>query len=326
MLISGAISIRTDLQYGKVKNTVILISFLVAALINGFYYLFFARDFCLNWIVNVLVTSFFSILLYAGRIWGAGDAKLFILMFLCVPGRFLDGFTLSYGIMPYLFVFSISAIWLVFDTIKEQAKIPHHHFTKNNFSITDFYSIGIVIVETLALSFLFSCLFPAFVENNSLFCSFVIISYSYYISYQSWSKNRWVIIGHIVIVVICLTIRGMNYYPISLWFYPAVILITLFTRYASRYNYEVISTSTVVPGMILSAATVICFQASKIRGLPTKTSEDMSARISDSEAEAVRRWEHSAKGSSTVTIVRKIPFASMIPIGFLLWIISRTVR
>ena len=138
--------------------------------------------------------------------------------------------------------------------------------------------------------------------------------------------SRWAILGHVVALLLCLLVRGIHYNPIPIWFYLAIIVITLFSKCASRYNYEEIPTKIVDSGMILSAATIISFQTSKVRGLPTRTNEDMSARISKSEAEAVRRWEHSVKGSSTVTIVRKIPFACMIPIGFILWIIFRAAR
>jgi len=92
------------------------------------------------------------------------------------------------------------------------------------------------------------------------------------------------------------------------------------------YNYKDIPTSSVESGMILSSATTLLFQTSSVRHLPTNYSEDMSARLTEEEANAVRRWEHSVKGKPSVIIVRKIPFAVFIPLGFLLFIIIRIVR
>ena len=325
MIISGAISIQTDLQHGIVKNRIILSSALIAFIINSIYYLCYAGDFFINWSINIVVTAYASVLLFLGRMWGAGDAKLFILMFCCVPGRLLDGFSLSYGIIPFLYVFSLSTIWLIIDTFKQHKK-NHQQKTKTMFSLSDLWKTGIVMIETLTISILLSTLFPKFMEQNSLFCSFCIICYSYCISGYSWIKNIWVILIHVLVLVLCYTVSGVQYNASSLWFYLAILVVACFSRFSSRYNYEEIPTSSVEKGMIVSAETIIRFQSSKVHNLPNNASENMSARLTQIEAEAVRRWEHSANGCATITIVRKIPFAFMIPIGYIIWMAIVTMR
>ena len=52
----------------------------------------------------------------------------------------------------------------------------------------------------------------------------------------------------------------------------------------------------------------------------TDPSEELTARISEEEAAAIRRWENSATGKQSIWIVRKVPFAIMILIGFVGWI------
>ena len=88
---------------------------------------------------------------------------------------------------------------------------------------------------------------------------------------------------------------------------------------------EEIQTSEVKKGMVLSYATVVGFMPSRVKGLPQTTSEDMSSRITEEEAEAVRRWEKSKYGKNSIIIVRKIPFAIFIVCGTISYIVMRIV-
>ena len=79
-------------------------------------------------------------------------------------------------------------------------------------------------------------------------------------------------------------------------------------------------------GAGLSAGTVLQFLPSRIQNLPRNTAEDMSARLSAAEAEAVRRWGNSKQGKADVVIVRKIPFAPLIALGFAVFYLFQLVR
>ena len=75
--------------------------------------------------------------------------------------------------------------------------------------------------------------------------------------------------------------------------------------------------------MILSAGTVIGFRVSNVKNLPQNVQESMKAKLMEEEAQAVRRWEKSKYGQPTVVIVRKLPFAILISMGFLLFVCIR---
>ena len=63
---------------------------------------------------------------------------------------------------------------------------------------------------------------------------------------------------------------------------------------------------------------------SNIKGLPKeKNTEDIRSRITEEEAESIKRWEFSKYGQSEIVIVRKIPFAIFISIGSIVYIFSR---
>ena len=72
--------------------------------------------------------------------------------------------------------------------------------------------------------------------------------------------------------------------------------------------------------MILSAGTVLSFRVSSVKGLPKNAQESMKAKLTEEEAQAVRRWEKSKYGQPTVVIVRKLPFAILISVGFWLFV------
>ena len=110
------------------------------------------------------------------------------------------------------------------------------------------------------------------------------------------------------------------------WIYLLVPAILLLQSWSAQYNYERIPTGSVQTGQILSAGTVLQFLPSRIQNLPRNTAEDMSARLSAAEAEAVRRWGNSKQGKADVVIVRKIPFAPLIALGFAVFYLFQLVR
>ena len=101
--------------------------------------------------------------------------------------------------------------------------------------------------------------------------------------------------------------------------YLLVLLVMWTTWIAGKYVYESVPTEDVKAGMILSRSTVVCFAPSKVKGLPQISYEDMRSRQTEEEAAAVRRWKDSKYGKATVVSVRKIPFASFIAVGVILF-------
>ena len=105
---------------------------------------------------------------------------------------------------------------------------------------------------------------------------------------------------------------------VNLLLYPLIILLIFLQRWESQYNYMEIPTETVESGMILSATSVLMLQNSRIKGLPNNPSENNTARLTDSEADAIQRWSRSVNGKPTIVIVKKIPFAIFIVLGFII--------
>ena len=86
--------------------------------------------------------------------------------------------------------------------------------------------------------------------------------------------------------------------------------------------YETISTFGVKKGMILSTFSSMLMQNSKVKGLPGISSEDLRDRLTEDEAESIRRWGKTPKGKKEIAIVKKIPFAVFIAMGYFTYLVA----
>ena len=58
------------------------------------------------------------------------------------------------------------------------------------------------------------------------------------------------------------------------------------------------------------------------KGLPTTTDETTKSRITQEEADSIKRWEKSKYGKEQIMVVRYIPFAVFILIGMITYLIG----
>ena len=116
--------------------------------------------------------------------------------------------------------------------------------------------------------------------------------------------------------------HGVRFQLISLLI---LLIIYLLRHFMNEYNYEEIPTEAVKKGMVLSYMVIMQFTRSRVKGLPEETSEDMKSRITEEQAEAIRRWKDSKYGKETIIIVRKIPFAIFIFLGTVVFLTVRTI-
>ena len=164
---------------------------------------------------------------------------------------------------------------------------------------------------------------PSFVENNVLLLSLI----SYFLITILREKPVYhskVLVGSCAVLDAAVLLLTRNTIAAAgvlrmVQTYLLVLLVMWTTWIAGKYVYESVPTEDVKAGMILSRSTVVCFAPSKVKGLPQISYEDMRSRLTEEEAAAVRRWKDSKYGKATVVSVRKIPFASFIAVGVILF-------
>ena len=315
----------SDIRRNIVPNKLLLIGCITGLALHLLYLILGGAGYYPSWALCMLIADGIAVFLYAMHIWAAGDVKLFAFSFLLFPPRLLDVNSPAQTITIYILIFVPSLLWVAIDSVirflKKEEKF-HQPIHWKQFAI----SFLVILIESTAVYCVFHMLFTAFTEENEMLVSFVTVLYAMFCSSWSSAKKWYVILIHTVIVLIGILSGSYSLY-LPDWKSPLLLSgVLLFQQFISGYNYKRIRTSDIQPRMILSAETILLFAPSRVKGLPQNPSEELDARITAEEAEAVKRWESSAQGKPTILIVRKIPFAIMISIGFILWFILRAVR
>ena len=325
LLAIGAICAYTDFRTGIIPNKVLLIGIAAGIVCHGAFLLLGAAPFYPQWLLCMVIADLLAFGMFWGKLWAAGDAKLFMTLFFLTPPRLFDAGRLSNAIIPYIFIFLPALLWIVGDSAiriirKEPRKKQPVHI--KNWIINCLKTI----VEATAMHSLLYALFPGFTADNELIVFSLIMVYAYICGTVS-VMHRWpvVLIHALTAAGIWIAMKWSIAIP-DVRGYLALIIVMIIQRFAGMYNYQLIPTSKTVKGMIPAAETVILFQTSRVQNLPNDPSEQLTAKMTEEEAAAVRRWESSAKGKPEIWIVRKVPFAFMIAIGFIGWMIFLLVR
>lgn len=318
MLVIGGICSYTDIKDGIVPNRWLLRGVITAVMLQAVYVGVGAWEYLAGWALSLSFASVFAILLYAAGVWAAGDVKLFMLLFLCVPGRLLDAGGLTYAVVPYIYIFVPAILWIAGDTIV-QLVTRAERFIPERIHLKDVLYMIAVMIEITVLQIIVWGLAPEFCSENELFVAVVMLVCAYWFGSSKWMRKKTVIAVFVLAMLCFMHFDLWAYTPAEWWVYAVVAGVMLFQHMAAAYNYRRIPTNEVRRGMILSSGTILALSTSHVRDLPTNAAEDMSARLSEVEAQAVRRWEHSKYGAPSVIIVRKIPFALLVTLGMVLW-------
>ena len=97
----------TDVKYGKIKNIIIFPSILIAFSLNLILSIYQGLTFI--FLINVLMMSIVSFILYVFHFWGAGDSKFLFFIVVSVPPTFY--YNRLMGIFPSILI--LISIFLV---------------------------------------------------------------------------------------------------------------------------------------------------------------------------------------------------------------------
>ena len=173
---------------------------------------------------------------------------------------------------------------------------------------------------------MFTRLIPEFYYDNPVLFLFVNIFVVMFIYDYPVFKSKILLVVCAVADLVLMRSAEVNVTLEQLWIYLVIAVLFVIRTLVSRYNYQTIPVDELRPGMILCASNVMMMMSSKIEGLPSRMSEDMACRLSAEEVAAVHKWYKRKKDINTITIVRKIPFAIFIAIGYGLFILLGLIR
>ena len=186
-----------------------------------------------------------------------------------------------------------------------------------------FYDSIIVVLEASVFYMTIVSLLKVFSQQEQLFISCLMMMYAYMCNSFSMMRSKLIVGFHILIFCWLKVVFHVSIALPSINNLVLVIVMLLFSVWASTYNYECIPVDKLRGGMILSSFSVLLLNKSNIKNLSVNTSESMSARLTEQDVVQIKKWSKTKKGKKTITIVREIPFAVMISFGLISWTIIR---
>ena len=321
----------SDIQYGIIPNRFILIFISSAILLDCIYYSFFAPEMLISFGITMVIVVLIVTIMYVSNILAGGDCKFLTAIGLAYPaGCYVHLWGNNYTFyLSVLFSFVAGFIYLLIDTIIVLLRRKHKINIKSVKTgllqyIMNYFTVMIYII---AINLIYTCIVSRVYPVNGLILSAIYMCAAIGISSFKILKSR------VLLIAVCIFDVAMSLVfwiiPISMNIvnYILILFAVIFRLITTDHNYKEIPTGSVEKGMILAAISTITFPQSKVRGLPDISKEDLSCRLSETEAQSVRNWGNSKYGSDTVLIVRKTPFAIFITLGvlcyFLLWGVVR---
>lgn len=316
----------TDCKSSIIANRLLVACSLVAIPMDILYYFLWGRPYLPAFFLNLVLLTAISVAFYCYHLWAAGDSKLLFVVGLLIPGRFytFGRMGLASGFSIVVFTFSSAFIFVIFESVwlilKNRIKL------KLSLPAMDWWRILASYVAMVAATTIFNLLLH-FLPSNILTSNPLLVTAIDFlavltlIQLRDKISTKWLIVISVSLWSLLVAMWFANMVDLGGAISPQswlVVLAMILCRWvAERFNYQTIPTVEVRAGQILSAATVIGFTTSRVKGLPSGMTEDLRSRITEDEAESVRRWATSAQGKESIVIVRKIPFAVFIGIGTL---------
>lgn len=315
---------KSDLSSGLIKNKILLPFLIIGIVINCVYYTFFVNDLLIEYLVNVAIVTLISLILFYTHSFAGGDCKMTIVLAILYPARFyvVYGttnatllFALGFGIFVGYCYLVINSLWSI---ITKKATVTLKYITGSLLTFSKSYisaMLYIFIINVLQL-----LLAKYGVEINVWISRILCMIIAWCVGkYPFFKRKVPIFIATTLVVVLSVLLKT---FPFSL--NPenyTLVLILLFCQMAIKTNiYETIEVRNLKKGMILSSMSSILMQSSITKGLPNISTEDLRSRLTETEVESVKIWAKATK-TEFLSIVKKIPFAIFISIGFIIYFV-----
>lgn len=315
---------KSDLNIGIIYNRTLLRFAAGTVVLDVIYYGFFAQDLVTEFLGNFAVVTVVSLLLFYTHSLAGGDCKLLILLAAMYPARFYlvyndSAITLVFSLLIAILLgyayLLINSIWKL---IRKKNPLIFGYVKGFLFGFFHSYIAAMIYVSManilLALAYLKGIKIPDWVAY--VVCMVVAICVG---RFPLLKKKRF------LIPMLLLVIAG----SIWLWCFPISVnpenyglaFILMLFQMAIRTNlYETIKVADLKAGMILSTAVSLMMQRSITKGLPGVSTEDLKSRLTNEEIASIQLWAH-AVHIEELTIVKKMPFAIFIALGYITYYI-----
>lgn len=323
------ITTKTDLKEGYIYNKTLLFFGLLGIVWDVIYYIFWVNDILTDFLINLIIVFIVSLFLFFTHSFAGGDCKLTIVMALIYPARFYG----VYGNTNYTLVFTIGIaifygyMYLLISAIIGIVK------KKNSMSVTYIKGYLIAFVKSFISAMVYISainLFLIAIGRMGIYVNMWIIrilcmTVAWIVGKYTFLKKP-IMMGCVLVIDVILSI-AFNVIPISInpENYVLVVILLLCQMTIKSNLYETVCIGDLKEGMILSTFSTMMMQGSRVRGLPKISTEDLRDRVTRDEIESIKRWAE-GRNIDQITIVKKIPFAVFLFMGFVTYFIVWSVQ
>ena len=320
----GVITTCSDYKYGLVHNKILKRFFVMSIPINIIYYMFIDTDNLKNFMVNILVIICISLIMFYTNLIAGGDSKLIIVLAFLIPSNFyvevnsnyltlcfVIGFALFYGYI-YLFVMSLANI------ITGVNKLTSNSV---KFMLVSFFKSFIrSMIYVVLINYTFGFLQIYGLKVEGWFIKIICVVTTLCLSKYPWMQAKCLVrVVFITDVILSLFFKTIPF-SINPSSYAIVLLIVIAQIIIKTNLYKTVDIKDIKKGAILSTESSFYMQNSRIQGLPKVSDESIKSRLTETEIDSIKRWGNS-RGINQVVVVRKIPFAVFITLGYLTYIV-----
>lgn len=315
---------KSDMRYGIIKNRILLVFFIAGIVLNIIYYGFFVNDLLIEYLINVGIVTLISLILFYTNSFAGGDCKMTIVLAILYPARFY----LVYGTSNATLIFAVGFgifvgyCYLVFNSlwaiITKKTKVTFQYITSSLFAFAKSYITATLYIFILNSIHIILNMYG--IELNVWITRILCMAIAWCVGKYPFFKKKIPLL--VVVILVVVSSIALKTFPFSL--NPEnyiLVLVLLFCQMAVKtIIYEGVEVRNLKKGMILSSMSSILMQSSITPGLPNISTEDLRSRLTESEVDSVKIWAKATKTES-LTIVKKIPFAIFISIGFISYLI-----
>ena len=317
----------TDIRRGIVKNTHLMITFLILAA-SVLISIVFIQDIStfpyFYYFLNLALSAALSIAFYYMDIWAPGDVKIYLLItaiypfscYSCRPGNIFPALDLV------IIAFASGYIFLLITSFLQKEKA---NWTGRN--IISWFSKRTLLRFVANIGFfsfvqlLLRLVLPAFYESNRSLCILITAGAVYLLDRAAPTIK--LVLGYLMFLLyIGLSFWHGDLYRFIFGIGESILLAAVFGeigRIIKTNSYSEVNEENVKPGMILSFSSIWAMQKCIDPNIPRTTTESRRSRITVEQAEAVRNWCRITKRN--ITVVDMLPFIPMLAFGLLIQIL-----
>lgn len=315
---------KTDLEKGIISNRVLLGFSIAAVVVDAVHYGVVAYSAAGSFFLNVLTVAGIAFLLYALRLIAGGDCKLIIVLALLFPAeRYLvigDTDVMLAAAIAFSFVFGY--LFLLGNAVRllvlKKTTISASYVKDSVFNFVRTYVAALSYISLIGCAYSIAALWGLNVNVWIMRVSCLVMALC--VGRFGILKNAFAFVP----VVVCTVIASLLSHTVPISLNPSMWLLVLALLVCQTVIktslYESVAVDRLQAGMILSMFSSLVMQSSDMDGLPGVSTEKLKSRLTETEVESVKAWARAAR-VETLTIVKKVPFALFISLGFLLYCI-----